>query len=79
MKKILSLIIILFIAVSLFGCIRFGVYLKDGTIYHEVKWYKSRTQGVYPNETSTGTVIFLTQEYGVVEVPWDNVDRIQTE
>jgi hypothetical protein len=87
MKKTIALLVFLFFTVSLGGCIGYGVithggytvYLKDGTTYHKVMWYKSRTEGVGPSEHPTGTVMFMTQDYGLVEVPWANVDKIQTE
>lgn len=87
MKKTIALLVFLLFTTSLAGCIGYGVithggyavYLKDGTIYHSVKWYKSRTEGVGLSEHPTGTVMFLTQDYGLVEVPWANVDKIQTE
>jgi hypothetical protein len=86
MKKMIMILVLLGLTVSLMGCIGYGVithggyavYLTDGSEYHNVLWYKSRTEGVVA-EQPTGTVMFLTQEYGLVEVPWANVVRIQTE
>ena len=87
MKKVIALFVFLLFTVSIAGCIGYGVithggyavFLKDGTTYHKVLWYKSRTEGVALSEHPTGTVMFLTQDYGLVEVPWANVERIQTE
>jgi hypothetical protein len=86
MKKAIMIIVFLAFTASALGCIGYGVithggyavYLTDGSEYHNVLWYKSRTEGVVA-EQPTGTVMFLTQEYGLVEVPWANVVRIQTE
>jgi hypothetical protein len=86
MKKTIMILVFLAFTTTLFGCIGYGVithggyaiYLTDGSEYHNVLWYKSRTEGVIA-EQPTGTVMFLTQEYGLVEVPWANVVRIQTE
>ncbi|MBN2225481.1 MAG: hypothetical protein JW765_12450 [Deltaproteobacteria bacterium] len=87
MKKMIMIIVLLALTTSLLGCIGYGVitrggyvvYLKDGSEFHNVLWYKSRTEGVALSEHPTGTVMFLTQDYGLVEVPWANVERIQTE
>jgi hypothetical protein len=86
MKKGISTIIVIAMITVLVGCIGVGtivrggysVYLNDGTVFHNVKWYKSRTEGVGPFERPTGTVMFLTDEYGIVEVPWANVKIIKT-
>lgn len=87
MKRLISVLVIIGFAVSLAACSGIGtiahggyaVYLKDGSVYHNVKWYKSRTEGIAFSERPTGTVMFLTEDYGLVEVPWENVERIQTE
>jgi hypothetical protein len=87
MKKTIMIIVFLAFFATSFGCIGYGtithggytVYLKDGSEYHNVMWYKSRTEGVALSEHPTGTVMFLTEDYGIVEVPWANVERIQTE
>lgn len=87
MKKTLMILIFLAFTTAVLGCIGYGVithggyavYLTDGSEYHNVLWYKSRTEGVALSEHPTGTVMFLTQDYGLVEVPWANVIKIQTE
>jgi hypothetical protein len=87
MKKTVMMLVFLAFTTALFGCIGYGVithggyavYLTDGSEYHNVLWYKSRTEGVALSEHPTGTVMFLTQDYGLVEVPWANVIKIQTE
>ena len=86
MKKTIIALVFIAFTTALFGCIGYGVithggyavYLTDGSEYHNVMWYKSRTEGVVA-EQPTGTVMFLTQDYGLVEVPWANVKRIETE
>jgi len=86
MKKTIIVLVFLAFTTALFGCIGYGVithggyavYLTDGSEYHNVMWYKSRTEGVVA-EQPTGTVMVLTQDYGLVEVPWANVKRIETE
>ncbi len=87
MKKTIMILVFLALSATLLGCIGYGVithggyavYLTDGSEYHNVLWYKSRTEGVALSEHPTGTVMFLTQDYGLVEVPWANVVKIQTE
>jgi len=86
MKKSVSTILIVFFIFSIAGCIGVGtivrggysVHLNDGTVFNNVKWYKSRTEGIGPFERPTGTVMFLTDDYGIVEVPWANVKIIKT-
>ena len=87
MKRLMAMCVAMCLLLGLLGCSGYGmlrhgsftVYLEDGTTFYNVKWYKSRTEGIGPAETPTGTVMFLTEEYGIVEVPWDNVLRIQSE
>jgi hypothetical protein len=87
MKKTIMILVFFAFVTTLSGCIGYGVithggyavYLKDGSEYHNVMWYKSRTEGVALSERPTGTVMFMTEDYGLVEVPWANVERIQTE
>ncbi|GEM_PF-2224715 len=86
MKKLFSAVIVIVMIAALIGCSGVGtitrggysVYLNDGTVFNNVKWYKSRTEGIGPFEKPTGTVMFLTEDYGLVEVPWANVKIIKT-
>lgn len=86
MRKTISAVLIAAFILALVGCSGVGtitrggysVHLNDGTTFNNVKWYKSRTEGIGPFEKPTGTVMFLTEDYGLVEVPWANVKIIQT-
>ena len=87
MKKTISTVLVAAFILALVGCSGVGtitrggysVHLNDGTVFNHVKWYKSRTEGIGPFEKPTGTVMFLTEDYGLVEVPWANVKIIKTE